>query len=359
MLETIREYAMERLEASGGAEELLRRHAEWFVALAEEARPHIRIDSVVWLDVIETEHDNIRRALDTFEASGDGSHALQLSAAVASFWNKRGHIAEGRDRLEKALRADERPTAVRARALALAGVLASNGGDNATGRRRLEEALALAQRVGDDWSAAYATLNLGGIAADEGDLEHARRLFEESIEAFSALGDDHLTLWATRLAAWMYYDLGDHDRARDLHQDVVRRARATGADSMAATSLGALAEYALNEGRVEDALPMLRESTRVYGEIGDLSMIATNLCRFALAWAVDAKPLEGAQMLARAEALFEEAGRVINPWIVRMNDLTRATVRTLLDEAAFADACEQGRQLTLDEALALVLDPSE
>jgi len=173
---------------------------------------------------------------------------------------------------------------------------------------------------------------------------------------FSALGDDHWTLWATRLAAWMYYDLGDHDRASDLHQDVVRRARATGADSMAATSLGALAEYALYEDRVEDAMPMLHESTRIYREIGDLSMIAMNLCRFALALAIDAKPLDSARMLASAEALFEEIGRSIDTWIVKMNDLTRATVRTQLDEAAFAEAWEQGKKLTLDEAVALALE---
>ena len=105
MLETIREYAAERLEESGEAEELRRRHAEHFLALAEEAEPNLRGRSPrEWLDRLEREHDNLRAALDRLEASGESELALRLAGALWRFWYLRGHLAEGRRRLESALR---------------------------------------------------------------------------------------------------------------------------------------------------------------------------------------------------------------------------------------------------------------
>jgi predicted ATPase len=199
MLETIHEYATDRLDRSGEAEELRRLQAEYFLGIAEEAVPHLRVDSVPWFRRLDAEHDNLRMALDTFEGS---TSALQLAGALYKYWNTRGHMAEGRLRLESALRTDERPTAIRARALVGAGVLMGNTGDLSTGRRRFEEALRLYERLGDAWGIAHVTLNLGAITGEEGDLEHAQRLFEESAGAFTVLGDEHWALWATRMVAF-------------------------------------------------------------------------------------------------------------------------------------------------------------
>jgi non-specific serine/threonine protein kinase len=310
----------------------------------------------IWFRRLDAEHDNFREALDTFEGT---TSALQLAGALYKYWNTRGHMAEGRLRLESALRADDRPTAVRARALAGAGVIVANSGDLVTGRLHFEQALSLYRQLGDAWGTAHVTLNLGSIAAEEGDLEHAQQLFEEAVDAFSALGDEHWTLWATRLVAWMCFERGDRARARELHEDVVRRARATGDDSMAATSLGALAEYDSYEGHVEHALPMLVESTRIYRELGDPFSIAMNLCRFALALAIDARPFAAARMLASAETIFGELGRSVDSWIMEMNNSTREKVSAQLDEAAFDEAWEAGTKLSFDEAVALALGESE
>ena len=100
MLETIREYAAERLEESGEAEELRRRHAEHFLALAEEAFPNLLGTPGEWLDRLEAEHDNLRAALDHLEASGETQSALQLAGALYRFWWMRGHLAEGARRIE-------------------------------------------------------------------------------------------------------------------------------------------------------------------------------------------------------------------------------------------------------------------
>src|SRR5262249_10399152 len=115
MLETIREYATERLEGSGEAERLRSRHAKHYLALAEEAATHdLRWHPGDWLDRLELEHDNFRAALDRLHASGEHELALRLAAALWRFWQMRWHRAEGERCLEDALAADERPTAARA-----------------------------------------------------------------------------------------------------------------------------------------------------------------------------------------------------------------------------------------------------
>jgi predicted ATPase len=109
MLEPIREYAVERFEESGEAEKFRRGHAAYFLGLAEEAEPNLRGSPGDWLDRLEREHDNFRAALDRLEASGDGETALRLAAALWRFWYLKGHLAEGRGRLETVVASDVRP----------------------------------------------------------------------------------------------------------------------------------------------------------------------------------------------------------------------------------------------------------
>jgi predicted ATPase/class 3 adenylate cyclase len=356
MLETIREYASERLEHSSEADELRHRHAEHFLALAEEAWPNLRGSPKEWLDRLEREHDNLRAAVDRFDTSGEGERALRLTGALSLFWTMRGHLAEGRRRLEGALQADERRTAARAKALNGAALVMINAGDAATARLRAEEGLALHRELEDAWGIAHARFLLGHAEAEEGDLEGARQLFNESLRRFRELGDQHYILLAIRSLAWMHYELGDRERARSLHEDVVRWAREAGNERMEATSLGALAEYTLYEGRVQDALPMLKESTRVYSELGERLDIAINLSRFARALALEGRGKTAARLLSSSEALHEQIDANVASWVAEMNEGTLAAIRDQLDEAALAEAWEQGWSLTADEAVALALE---
>jgi predicted ATPase len=208
MLETIHEYAAERLEESGEAEQLRRRHAEHYLALAEEAEAHLYGPSAEdWLGRLEREHDNVRAALDRLEASGESTLALRLVGAVSDFWQIRGHLAEGGRRLERALQADEDPTAARVKALNGAAELAIARGDVAAGRARAEEALALSRELGDPRGIARSTWALGYVAVEEGDLAGAQRLLAESVREFRALGDEHSALGPTRTLAWTYQKL--------------------------------------------------------------------------------------------------------------------------------------------------------
>jgi tetratricopeptide (TPR) repeat protein len=356
MLETIREYAAERLAASGEAPELQRRHADHFLAVAEEAEPHLfQRNPQEWIEQLERDQDNFRAALDRFEASADTQHVLRLAGALAQFWGVKAHFTEGRRRFEASLNADERPTAARARALIGAADLANGSGDHSTSRLRAEEALALNRALGQPWGTASALLVLGIALANERDFAPAQQLVDESMRLYRELGDETNTLEATRILAWTYSGLGDRDRARELHEDNVRRARAVGDRFHEAVSLTALATYAITDGRREDALPMLREAYRLDRELGDPYRVAITVSTFAHLLAAGGRAGPAARVLSSAEALFAEIGA--GPaWIKSENEEALATIRQQLDEAAFDIAWEQGRSLTADEAVALALE---
>ncbi len=356
MLETIREYAAERLEASGEADGLRQRHAQHFLALAEEAEPNLRAYSREWLDRLEREHDNLRGALDRFGAAGASELALRLAGALSRFWDEKGHLPEGRRRLENALRSDNRPTAARAKALNGAADMAVSLGDATTATLRAEEGLALHRMLGDAWGTAESGFLLGLAVADGDDFAMAQQLFDESARQFRELGDQQYALVATRMLAWMCYRLGDRERSRALHEDNLRRARVLGNEHIEASTLGALAMIALDDGRVDDAVSILKESHRIHRDLGDPIGIARGLCRVARVLASVQRPGTAARLLSSSEALHEELGAGLRPWLAQMNEETLTAVRAQLDESAFAEAWEQGRLLTADEAVALALD---
>jgi len=356
MLETIREYATEKLEESGEAAELERRHAVCFLALAEEAESHLRESRPQeWLDRLEAEHDNMRTALDRLEAEGDTQRALELAGALWTFWNRRGHLTEGLRRLENVLRADEAPTAARARALNGAGAMATYCGDPATGRLRDEEALALHRALGDQLGVAYSLLALGMIASEEGDLAEGAELTRESVELFQELGDEYHELLATYNLGVFVEDLGDIERARTLHEENLTRARALPSERIVAMSLGTLAIIAVTEGRARDALSMLQESLRLNRDLGDRIGVAVDLRRFAAALSIDGKPETAARLLACAVTLGEEIGLKL-AWVTEGAEERIVMIREQLGDAAFDEAWEHGRTLTVDEAVALALE---
>lgn len=355
MLETIREYAAEQLEASGEAEAIERRHAEHFLSLAEEAHPHLRVSPKAWLDRLEVEHDNIRAALDRLETSGETQAALQLAGAMSRFWYLRGHLAEGRRVLDRLLRGDGQPTTARARALNGAAMLAGNGDDLAMARTWSEEGLALHRSLGDQWGAAYSVYMLGFIATEESDWAGARPLFEESLRTFRELGDAHYTMLATDGLAWIHRELGDQEQSRALHEDVLRQARSQSDEEVVALQLFQLATLAFDDGRVQDGFEMLKESLRINRDQNTPAGIVECLSISARFLVAGGRAELAARLLSRAEALRAEIGG-ISTWVTEMNEQTGAKIRGRLGEAAFAKAWEEGLALALDEAVALALD---
>ena len=158
MLETIREYAEERLDESQRAGDLRARHAERMLALAEETEPQQHVASLEWLDLLEREQDNVRAALDYFEAADESEPAARLAGAVWRFWCQSNRHPEGARRLELAVANYRDRTAARARALVGAADMAGNAGDYERLRARAGEARGIYQEIGD--SRGIATANL-------------------------------------------------------------------------------------------------------------------------------------------------------------------------------------------------------
>jgi predicted ATPase/class 3 adenylate cyclase len=355
MLETIREYAAERLHESGDVDELRRRHAEYFLALAEEAEPYARETDAAWLDRLDQEADNLRAALDWLEASGESQLVLRLAGALMDFWGAKGHLTEGRRRLEDALAADERPTHARAKALLAASDLSVGHGDAARAKQRAEEALTLHRQLGDDRGVADSLYMLGHSAADDEDYETARQLWEEGLRLYREVGDRHQTMMTTRMLAWAYDDLGEPDRARRLKEEVLEQARAAGDKHVQVHALESLSSSATGEGQIREAAMLVEQAYELNRELGDLFREATLVCRFARVLAHAGRAEAAARTLATGEALYEQMGGSPMGWLRRDNDEALALIRAALDESAFAEAWEQGRKLTAEEAVALAL----
>jgi len=359
MLETIREYAGEQLEASGEAHELRRRHADHFSALAEQAYPDLLGSPGEWLDRLEREHDNLRAALDWLEGSGEIQAALWLAGTLYRFWHMRGHFAEGARRLERLLEKDPKPTAARGRALHGAAVMATWTGDTATTRLRGEEALHLHRALGDAWGVAYSLLMLSNAATEEGDFEEACSLTAEALDLFREIGDKHYIVVALNGLAHGYGQRGDLQRERALHEEALELARADCNERLVARTLFSLAWHAVIEGRTHDSITMVNEALATYRRLGEILEVAMGLRRFAWALAVDEQAEAAAQLLSKAEALREEIGASVEGWAAEMDDKTLTSISNRLDETVFRRAWEAGRKLTLDEAMALALHPRD
>ena len=191
MLETIREFALEQLAASGEGPDLRRRHAAYFLALAEAGYADRLEDEARWADRLASEHDNLRTALDLFEAE-DPARAAQLAGALGWFWRYGGHLNEGRERLTRVLEAGVDEAAVRARALSAVGTLAAWQADIAGARAPLDEAIPLWQELGQPIEEAIAHEALSWALFTTGDEHGAQVAAERALELQLAVGDARL-----------------------------------------------------------------------------------------------------------------------------------------------------------------------
>jgi predicted ATPase/class 3 adenylate cyclase len=192
MLETIREFGYERLEAAGELELVRRRHAEHYLSLAVDAEPHLTAtDQGEWLDRCEAEHANLRTALRWAIGQGEAGPAQAAAGALWRFWQQRGHLAEGRQWLDEtlAMPSGQAPTAARAKALAGAGGIAW-WSDRGASRGFYDEALGIERELGDPARLAEALYNRSFVAAGEHDLESAAGLLDESLALFRQVGDE-------------------------------------------------------------------------------------------------------------------------------------------------------------------------
>jgi predicted ATPase/DNA-binding XRE family transcriptional regulator len=219
MLETIREYALELLEAAGELPAARQRHARAFLALAEAARPHLQDgQQQVWLERLEADHDNLRAALAWSRSAGEAALGLRLAEALWEFWLVRGYLGEGRAWIASllALPAARRPSLALARLLRGAGRLAWAQNDWRQAAAALEQSRALCAEFGDIAGSAGALNHLGEVAEAQGRSAQAAEFFAESLALFERLGDRKGSAAALVSYGRMMQAQGQHERAAEL-----------------------------------------------------------------------------------------------------------------------------------------------
>jgi predicted ATPase len=272
----VRDDAARRLEASGEATAAYWARANDLLALCElshtELMARSRVDLLTQLDIV---HDDLLAALDRARAAGDGSFLLKMTGALAEYWRSRGRLAEGRVRLDAALRlGPTTATAERARALHGAGLLASAQSDYGRARPAFEEALAIRLELGELEDAA-ATLNqLGLIGLDTGDLDEAERHCRHGLEIRRGLGDEASIAASLNTLGGILQFGGRNEEAADLLAESVEIRRRLGDEAGVSVSIGNLALVARDRGDLDGAEAMLRESIATRERLGDRQRVA-------------------------------------------------------------------------------------
>jgi predicted ATPase len=286
LLETIREYGWQRLQTSGNAAVVLGRHRDWYLELAEQGAPALRgPDQGEWLERLETEHDNLRAALDRTVAVSDGSGrrdveaGLRLGAALWRFWAMRGHLTEGRSRLFALLalpEASER-TAARAGALKGAGALAYHQGDYDAARSLYEQSLSIYHDLDHRAGITELLNNLGMIAFNQGDAQKAQELYDESLRLTLETGDRWGAALSLMNVGLLADERGDYAAARAHYVESLALGRAMEDRWVIAAALSNLGLVAYNQGEYQAARTYSEESRMLFEELGDRQGVAATL----------------------------------------------------------------------------------
>lgn len=304
MLETIREYSDECLTAPD-RHVARRAHADYFLALAEAAAPHLSgSGQVPWLDQLETEHDNLRAALGGLRDEGMGEAGLRLATALAQFWLVRGHLSEGGAWLGRffALTADDlgcAMTATRAEALGRAGMLAMRQGDYPRAIACYEEGLAVWRVLGDSGGVALLLRNLGVVAWYQGDHDRAAEHFTASLAHYRERDDAAGIAAACNNLGLVADRRGSYDEAVERYTTSLTLWRTLGDKQGIANALHNLGLVAQKRLETENAATFYTESLAVRREIGDRPGIAQSLNGLGIIASLRGE-------YARAESLFQE-----------------------------------------------------
>jgi non-specific serine/threonine protein kinase len=353
MLETVREYALEQLVASGETMLLREQHAAYFLALVEQVRPYLEgAEQTRWLNRLEREHDNLRAALHWSAQHGDAERGMRGAAALWPFWLMRGHLTEGRAQLAELLALPQAatPSAARADALNTAGALARYQGDFAPAAPLIMESLAIRRARGDLHGIADAQANLGYVALYQGDGTRARSLYEDSLAIYRMAGNAQGMADALSHLGVLALYRGDVGASRALHEESLALWRQVEDGLGIAWAVSQLGKVALHETDNAHARDLFRASLLQHRELGDQWGLAEALEGLACVAAAADQPGH-ALRLAGAAAMLRARLNTALP-LAGQADLERrlAPVRQALSEAATA-LWAAGRRLTVEQAI--------
>ncbi len=397
MLHTIREYALEKLEASGEKPLMKRAHAAYCLVLAEDLSTDPKsAEGMGWLERFTIEHDNFRASLEWLTETKNADWGLRLGAALFRFWEVGEYLTEGRERLDKLLKlvGAASPTTAGTRAFFAAGVLAGAQGDYISADALVGESLDIARQLGDQKGIAVSQNALAVMARERGGLEKARSLFEESLVLWRALGDRQaearclsnlasvvkmqgdsaraLSMYAESLAifqglgdrtgvAWaMNYqgdlarDQGDSAAARALYEQCLAIFRELGDPWGIAGTLADLGNLAREEKNFAAANSLYRESIKLFQELEHKRGVARLLECFACSAAAQREAERSLRLAGAAAALRQNIGAPLTPAEQAKLESSLDSARQALSDTNGTTAWLEGWAMRMENAIAEV-----
>jgi predicted ATPase/DNA-binding SARP family transcriptional activator/DNA-binding CsgD family transcriptional regulator len=403
MLEPVRQYAREKLEEGDGGDAVRRRHATFFLALAEEADPAVEgAQQQEWLERLEAEHDNLRAALQwSLEQGEDAELALRTGAALGDFWYLRGYFSEGRRWLEEALtKSDPAPRAVRARALErvsqlalfqgdldraesaseegielkgvelfrtgggdsvaaelkrMLGMVMANRGESQQAIELLEQSLAHSQEADSVRGMAISLFCLGSVRKAQGDFDRAVELLEEALTMLRESGDPALIASILAHLGMTFVFQGDLERATVVSEVAVAMLRKQKHRSFLADALDNLGWAALLRGDPEQARTLYAESLGLRQEVGDKLSTPETLEGLACEAGARGEVERAAKLLGAAQMLNEVIGHQQEAGARALQEPYLDAARSRLSEAEWGVAFTEGRNMGLEEAVEYAL----
>jgi tetratricopeptide (TPR) repeat protein len=354
MLEMIRAYGRERLEASSELEIMHRLHATYFVAMTERAEPELRLTRYDdWCERFELDWDNIRAALEWTVRGGDVTLGVRLAGALGLFWYGKGHHVEGtrwtRELLE---RYREAPTSYHARFLISAGHMAWMH-DLEIAQRLLREAFKISRELDDKLQMAWALVFLGYTMQQE--PEAAQVFAERALALFCELNHQPGIAQTFNVIGEIARIHGDDSRARSAYEECLAICRKTGEARRICYMLNNLAYIAQHEGDHDRALSLVRQSLRLALDRKDRYDTAWALQLLAGSMGTLGQLRSAVRLLGASEAAWEQIGSLQQPTDRPEGERISAELRARLDETAFQALWEEGRKMTLDQAATYAL----
>jgi non-specific serine/threonine protein kinase len=362
LLEMVRKYGREKLDGAEEVNEVGRRHASFYVELAEEAEPELKGEGqVAWLERLETEHDNLRAAMRWLLDRGESEEAARLGWALWLYWGIRAHFAEGRRYMEQALSAkgsEDMPASARAKALYVEAMMANYQGDHGSAESLAAESLGLFRELDDMLGRAYALSNAGFAANGQGQHRRAITLIEESVDLFLQEGEEWGAAIELGFLAVSWRDQGDHGRAKSLAERGLALSRQVGerqAISAALYTLATLAQVELDQERARD---LFEEGLELSAELGNDADVAHCFDGLAAVAAAEGIIVRAARLWGAEEALLERMEAAVYTYVPDRS-LHRSQVeaaRDRLGEEAFEAAWAEGRTMTPEHAIEYALE---
>jgi predicted ATPase len=401
MLETLREYALEKLLECGESDRTHRSHAAYFLVVAEEdSAEFVSSEAAMWLKRFEAEHDNFRAALAWLTRADEAEWGLRLALALFPFWERGEHLAEGRRRLDALLELDSTRAlpALRARASFAAGVLASTqrdfdrgkflhrqsldlyralddrrgvvvslvalanqhvaAGEHDGARSLLEQSLATWQQLGDDAGFARSLSNLAFVARSQRHFDESRALYRRAAEVFDAIGDRRSRAWAVDHEGDVARDQADLAAAEALHRDALATFSELGDGWGVGSSLADLGAIARSRGDYPGAHGFFRDALASFAALDHWRGIARLLESIASLSAEEGQDRSGLLLAAAAGALRERVGAPRAPAAEEELGSILKVMRERLGPEAAGAMWLQGAGMSVDEAIRLATAPS-